>query len=56
MMYTPRQVSELLSIPVKTLERWRGERVGPPYLHAGRQVRYPRKDLERWIRDNTIRH
>ncbi|PVE20644.1 hypothetical protein DC522_31085 [Microvirga sp. KLBC 81] len=43
------QLSELLKISARTLERWRVEGVGPTYIKAGRRVLYRREDVEIWL-------
>lgn len=53
-LYTPVQVSEMLDISVKTLEKWRWERRNLPYVKLGTAVRYRESDLERWIDDHTV--
>jgi predicted DNA-binding transcriptional regulator AlpA len=48
--YTEREVSELLGIKVKTLQRWRLLGRGPRFVKAGtRLVRYPASGLASWI-------
>lgn len=40
----------------KTLQRWRNQQIGPPYLKFGKQVRYPLaavEDYENQIRTNV---
>lgn len=44
--------SELLAIPLRTLERWRVERVGPPWIKLGRAVRYDVAELRRFIQQH----
>ena len=41
-----RQASELTGIATVTLERWRVDREGPPYVKLGRLVKYRRTDLD----------
>jgi hypothetical protein len=36
-------------IPRQTMAFWRSKKAGPPYFHAGAQVRYRRADLDNWI-------
>jgi excisionase family DNA binding protein len=49
----PAQLSALLNISIRTLERWRVEGVGPTYVKAGRRVLYRREDVERWLTEGT---
>ncbi|QKK02748.1 MAG: helix-turn-helix domain-containing protein [Pseudomonadota bacterium] len=43
------QVAEILGVSDRTVIRWRAERIGPPWCKIGRQVRYRRQSLNRWI-------
>lgn len=45
----PRELSELLGVPVGTLANWRSARTGPPFVEIGRHVRYRRGDVDEWI-------
>lgn len=47
------QVAEYLGVDEKTLERWRRLGEGPPYIRAGRQVRYKPEDVEAWVTQRT---
>ena len=51
-LYTARQVSEMLNIPMRTLERWRYERANLPYVNFGGKTYYRRTDIERFINAN----
>lgn len=53
-LYTPVQVSEMLDISVKTLEKWRWERRNLPYVKLGTAVRYRESDLTAWLGANTV--
>ncbi len=33
----------------RTLQRWRSQRVGPPYIRMGRQVLYRRDAVRGWL-------
>jgi hypothetical protein len=46
--------AHLLSLSVRTLQAWRVRMAGPPFVQAGRAVRYRRRDLIAWIDANTI--
>lgn len=48
-LLTPKDVSEFLGIPTKTLANWRSERIGPLPLRIGCHVRYRAADLNEWI-------
>lgn len=47
-------VSNYIKVPIKTLQRWRGEKTGPRFIKAGRLVRYRLKDVEEWLNRQTI--
>ena len=49
-----RQVSELLGIPVKTLEHHRAKKKGLPYTRVEGAVRYSRVELEKYLAAATI--
>lgn len=48
---SPRQASQLTSIPIKTLEAMRGTRKGPPYYKVGGRVRYRLQDVRDFIEE-----
>lgn len=48
-LMTPVELSDRWRIPVGTLTQWRHRKVGPPYLHLGRHVRYRQSDVEAWL-------
>lgn len=54
-LLTPQEVSELLTIPTKTLANWRCSRVGPLALRVGAHVRYRRSDVLTWIDERVIK-
>lgn len=45
----PRELGELLGVPVGTLANWRSARTGPPFVKVGRHVRYRTSDVDEWI-------
>ncbi|WP_291201652.1 helix-turn-helix domain-containing protein [Hyphomonas sp.] len=50
-----KQAAELTDISTVTLERWRGEGVGPPYVKLGRLVKYRRVDLDAFMEARILR-
>lgn len=42
-----------LGVGVSTLRQWRHRRVGPPFVHLGRCVRYRRVEVERWLAERA---
>jgi hypothetical protein len=49
------QASDLLCLSMRTLQAWRGRSIGPPFIKAGRVVRYRFGDLVAWIEANRVR-
>lgn len=49
-----RQAAELTGISTVTLERWRVDGVGPPYVKLGRLVKYRRVDLDAFMKRHLI--
>jgi excisionase family DNA binding protein len=48
-LLTQQQLAEELQVSVRTLERWRREGTGPPWVRVGRSPRYRRQDIDRWL-------
>ncbi|MFE1551607.1 helix-turn-helix domain-containing protein [Streptomyces sp. NPDC058718] len=48
-LLTPEQASEYLNVSHWTLRNWRYRGEGPPFLKAGRSVRYRLVDLDSWL-------
>jgi len=44
-----REAAVMISVSVKTLQRWRHNRSGPPYIKLKHLVRYPVEDLQSWL-------
>ncbi len=50
-------VADLLSVSVRTIQRWRGTGEGPPFVRAGaRRVIYSRAAIEQWAAARTYAH
>jgi len=41
-------------VSVGTLENWRAQRIGPPFVKIGKAVLYPIEELEAWDRRNLV--
>ena len=50
---TEQELSELISIPCKTLQRHRMNGEGPTYIKYGRSIRYPIQELALWLTSCT---
>jgi len=48
-LLTEQDAAGLLEVSLVTLRRWHREGTGPPCLEIGRQVRYRRAAVERWL-------
>ena len=49
-LLTLHEVAELLRVPEATLRYWRHQHTGPDSYKVGRHVRYPRSEVQRWLR------
>ena len=54
MLSTP-DVSKLLDVPVRTLDNWAYQKIGPPYVKVGRARRYNEADVKAWLEANTVK-
>ena len=54
-LITPIELAAFLSVPVKTLQDWRYQGVGPEGLRVGRHVRYEPSDVRRWLVEDCTR-
>jgi predicted DNA-binding transcriptional regulator AlpA len=48
-LFTPRELSVYLEIPVATLYAWRYRGQGPRCFRVGKHLRYRRSDVTDWI-------
>ena len=55
-LLTEVQAADLLSLSVRTLQAWRAKGFGPPYVRAGRAIRYRRRDLLAWTEAHVVVH
>jgi len=46
------EVSDFLGVPVRTLQSWRSQEIGPPFCKMNRTVRYPEAGLHKWLAEN----
>lgn len=53
-LLTPEEFSALTKIPEDTLQDWRTDRTGPPFLKLGRAVRYRRADVRAWLEARVV--
>jgi excisionase family DNA binding protein len=48
-LLTTREAAEYLRLSESSLNHWRLEGRGPAFTRFGRQVRYRRADVDRWL-------
>ena len=48
-LLTSQQLAERLQVSLPTIKRWRREGGGPPFVRAGRSVRYRASEVDRWL-------
>ena len=53
MLLKPQEVADWLRIHVRTLQRWRQQGIGPPYVKIGREFRYDENELTTYIDQQT---
>jgi len=54
LLYSPKEVSELVGIKVSTLAQWRTMKVGPPYFKLGALVKYKIDEVNAWVEEQKI--
>ncbi len=55
-LMTTAEASEFLRVSSASLERWRTNGGGPPFIKVGHRVCYDRADLEAWLRAQRREH
>lgn len=53
-LWTSKETADFLGISEKTLRARRMRGASPPYIKAGRTVRYAPADVGRWLRAQTV--
>ena len=48
-LLTQKRLSQLIDVSERTLERWRVEGSGPPFVKAGRKCLYRVEDIDGWL-------
>ncbi len=48
-LVTGSELAERLGVSLPTLQRWRYEGSGPPFVKVGRKVRYAAADIDAWL-------
>ncbi len=57
MLWTQQQLAEFLQVSERTLERWRSEQQGPPFIQLVQdgKVRYRTDDVESWLEGQRVK-
>ena len=50
-MWTVDELAEFASVSVTTLYHWRWEGKGPKAIKVGRYLRYPEREIEKWLEE-----
>ncbi len=53
-LLTTKEAAGFLKVSTITLAKWRGQKKGPKYTRTGRTIKYTRKDLEGYLKRNTV--
>ena len=48
------QTAKYLNLSKKSLQRWRFNRQGPPYVKLMKTIRYRREDLDHWMKERIV--
>jgi len=55
-LLTPKDVCEILSVSIETLNNWREANTGPKYIKMGERknspIRYRQSEVEDWLKKN----
>jgi excisionase family DNA binding protein len=54
MLLTQAETAELLRLSERTLERWRVQGGGVPFVKLGRRVVYRRIDIDKWVASHVV--
>lgn len=53
-LLSEQDLSVLLDIQARTLQKWRSQKVGPDFVRLGKIIFYRRADVEEWITHNVV--
>lgn len=48
-LWTEAEVADYLHVSIRTVQRWRSEKVGPKVLWAAKSPRYRKADVDAWL-------
>ena len=52
-LMSPEEFGREFGVSVRTLGDWRSQKRGPRYLKVGRNIFYPKKYVDRWLKAQT---
>lgn len=55
-LHTEQQEAERLNLSTRTLQAWRTRGDGPPFIKAGRAVRYDPRKTDEWLATRARRN
>jgi predicted DNA-binding transcriptional regulator AlpA len=50
----PQQAAHKLGVSTRTLDQWRAENRGPPYIRMEKQIRYEDDAIDAWLASNRV--
>jgi hypothetical protein len=53
-LVTEVEIADFLKLSTRTLQSWRINNDGPPFVRVGRAIRYRLRDVVRWIEARTV--
>jgi excisionase family DNA binding protein len=48
-LMTEQEVADYCRVSLRTVQRWRHDRTGPPVIWAGNRPRYRRSQVDAWL-------
>lgn len=54
-LLTVEDLASLLHVSKGTLANWRSYGHGPKYTKVGGRVRYPRTEIDQWLKNRTLK-
>ena len=54
-LLTEADIAERIGVSLATVQRWRRERKGPPYIKIAASVRYRPEDLEKFLDSSVVK-
>ena len=53
-LLTTKEAAAFLKVAPITLAKWRGKKKGPTWTRTGRTIKYRRRDLEAYLKQNAV--